>query len=89
MRNKWTRERIIRNILECEAEGLPLTVGEPGISQSLYQAGARIFGSWQCDPSRRLPARTGQLWREVAAGENSYNHSQPRSAPSPPECKTV
>jgi hypothetical protein len=47
MRNKWTREQIIRHILECEAEGLPLTVGEPGISHSLYQAGARIFGSWR------------------------------------------
>ncbi len=47
MRRKWTREQIIRLILECEAEGLPLTVGEPGISQSIYQAGSRIFGSWR------------------------------------------
>jgi hypothetical protein len=47
MRNKWTREQIIRLILQCEAEGLPLTVGEPGISHSLYQAGARVFGSWR------------------------------------------
>jgi hypothetical protein len=47
MRNKWTREQIIRQILECEAEGLPLTVGDPGISHSLYQAGARIFGAWR------------------------------------------
>jgi hypothetical protein len=47
MRNKWTRERIIHYILECEAEGRPLTVGEPGISQALYQAGSRIFGSWR------------------------------------------
>ncbi|MGD0091465.1 MAG: hypothetical protein ABSE73_16220 [Planctomycetota bacterium] len=47
MPNKWTREQIIRHILQCEAEGLPLTVGEPGISQALYQAGTRIFGSWR------------------------------------------
>jgi len=47
MRSKWTRERIIRHILEFEAKGLPLTVGESGISQSLYQAGTRIFGSWR------------------------------------------
>jgi hypothetical protein len=47
MRNKWTRERIIHDILACEAEGRPLTVGEPGVSQALYQAGSRIFGSWR------------------------------------------
>lgn len=47
MQKKWTRERIIRQILECEAKGLPLTVGEPGISHALYQAGTRIFGSWR------------------------------------------
>jgi hypothetical protein len=47
MHRKWTRERIIRQILQCEAEGLPLTVGEPGISHALYQAGSRIFGSWR------------------------------------------
>jgi hypothetical protein len=47
MRNKWTREQIIRQILECEAEGLPLTVGERGISHLLYKAGSRVFGSWR------------------------------------------
>lgn len=47
MRQKWTRELVIRHILKCVAEGLPLTVGEPGISQALYQAGSRFFGSWK------------------------------------------
>jgi hypothetical protein len=47
MHSKWTRERIIRQILECEAAGFSLTVGEQGVSQALYQAGTRIFGSWR------------------------------------------
>ena len=46
-RQKWTREEIIRRILDCDAKGYPLTVGHPGISQPLYQAGSRIFGSWR------------------------------------------
>src|ERR1017187_2109801 len=47
MSQKWNRELVIRHILKCVAEGRPLTVGEPGISQSLYQAGSRFFGSWR------------------------------------------
>ncbi|MGD0094586.1 MAG: hypothetical protein ABSE73_32145 [Planctomycetota bacterium] len=47
MGNKWTRERIIRNILELETKGLSLTVGEQGIGNALYQVGTRIFGSWR------------------------------------------
>jgi hypothetical protein len=47
MRNKWSRDRIIRHILKCDADGLTLTVGESGVSHSLYQAGSRIFGSWR------------------------------------------
>ncbi len=46
-KRKWTREHIIRRILECDAEGFPLTVGKPGVSHSLYQAGSRVFGSWR------------------------------------------
>ena len=46
MRTKWTREQIIRQILERESEGLPLTLGDRGVSHALYQAGSRIFGSW-------------------------------------------
>ena len=44
---KWTREEIIRCILDLDAKGYPLTVGEPGVSPSLYQAGSRIFGAWR------------------------------------------
>ena len=44
---KWTREEIIRRILDLDAKGYPLTVGKPGVGQSLYQAGSRIFGSWR------------------------------------------
>ena len=44
---KWTREEIIRRILDLDAKGYPLTVGTPGVSPALYQAGSRIFGSWR------------------------------------------
>jgi hypothetical protein len=44
---KWTREEIIRCILDLDAKGYPLTVGKPGVSPALYQAGSRIFGSWR------------------------------------------
>jgi len=44
---KWTREGIIRRILDLDAKGYPLTVGNPGVSPALYQAGSRIFGSWR------------------------------------------
>jgi hypothetical protein len=44
---KWTREEIIRRILDLDAKGYPLTVGRPGVSPALYQAGSRIFGSWR------------------------------------------
>lgn len=46
-RQRWTREEIIRRILDCDAKGYPLRVGHPGISQPLYQAASRIFGSWR------------------------------------------
>jgi hypothetical protein len=46
--NKWTREQIVREILRREAEALPLTSGsDQGVESSLYQAAARIFGSWR------------------------------------------
>lgn len=45
---KWTRERIIRELLRREAEGLKLHVSrKEGIESSLYQAGTRMFGSWR------------------------------------------
>jgi hypothetical protein len=46
MTTKWTRELVIRHILDCDANDIPLTVGNPGVTQSLYQAGSRVFGSW-------------------------------------------
>ena len=46
--NKWTREQIVREILRREAQALPLTPGsEEGVESSLYQAAARVFGSWR------------------------------------------
>ena len=47
--SKWTRERIVREILRREANGLPLTssVGDLGVDHALYQAASRNFGSWR------------------------------------------
>ncbi len=47
MRNNWTRENIIRHLLEREAQGLPLTVGGKGVGLSMYGSARRIFGSWR------------------------------------------
>lgn len=45
---KWTREKIIREILRREAAGLPLALGKrlESVDDRLYAAGSRIFGSW-------------------------------------------
>jgi len=45
---KWSRERIIRDILRREASGLSLDLGvaDP-VQSSLYQAASRVFGSWR------------------------------------------
>jgi hypothetical protein len=45
---KWSRERIIREILRREAAGLPLSLGgsKDGVDSKLYKAGSRVFGSW-------------------------------------------
>jgi len=45
---KWSRERIIREILRREASGLSLDLGgaEP-VHSTLYQAASRVFGSWR------------------------------------------
>lgn len=45
---KWSRERIIREILRREAAGLSLDLGgvDP-VQSSLYHAGSRVFGSWR------------------------------------------
>lgn len=47
MRNQWTRENIIRHLVEREAQGLALTVGGQGVDKSLYSSARRIFGSWR------------------------------------------
>lgn len=45
---KWTREKIIREILRRETAGLPLSLGKcpQSVDARLYAAGSRIFGSW-------------------------------------------
>ena len=44
---KWSREQIIHDILSREAAGLPLALGgNQGVGSALYNAGARVFGSW-------------------------------------------
>jgi hypothetical protein len=47
MRINWTRENIIRHIVEHESQGLPLTVGGKGVGLSMYAAARRTFGSWR------------------------------------------
>jgi hypothetical protein len=47
VRNRWTRENIIRQIVERRTAGLPLTVGENGAGALLYGAARRAFGSWR------------------------------------------
>jgi hypothetical protein len=45
---KWTREKIIREILRRESAGQPLDVGRRDpVEYSLYNAAARVFGSWR------------------------------------------
>jgi len=45
---KWTREKIIREILRRESAGQPLDVGcRDPVKCSLYQAAGRVFGSWR------------------------------------------
>ena len=45
---KWTREEIIRQILQRDAVGLPLnTGGKSRVPTALYVAAARVFGSWR------------------------------------------
>jgi hypothetical protein len=47
MRTRWTREKILRYILEREADGRALNAGGEGIDPLLYSAARRIFGSWR------------------------------------------
>lgn len=44
---KWTRERVIREILTRESTGQKLSNSRRnGVDSKLYQAGSRVFGSW-------------------------------------------
>lgn len=47
--SKWTRKRIVHEILCREAAGLPLTSagGDSSVDHALYQAASRVFGSWR------------------------------------------
>lgn len=47
MSNQWTRERIIRHLVERQEKGLSLNAGRDGVDSLLYQAARRIFGSWR------------------------------------------
>lgn len=47
MKNQWSRDRIIRYLVEREAKGLAMTVGREGVDKLLYEASRRIFGSWR------------------------------------------
>ena len=45
---KWSREEIIRIILDRESARLPLKLGgQQGVESTLYQAASRIFGTWR------------------------------------------
>jgi hypothetical protein len=89
MRKQWTREIIIRQLLEREANGQPLTVGGLGVDKSLYGAARRIFGSWRnaiqaagIEPSRVLtwerwsPARILVMIRHLARRDKPLSTQQ-------------
>lgn len=65
---QWSRQRIIREIVRREGEGLSLvTSGEQSLDFRLYQAASRLFGSWRnalqlagISPER---ARLNQKWQ--------------------------
>lgn len=46
MAQRWTRDGIIRHLLEREAKGLPLTLRGEGVELLFYEAARRVFGSW-------------------------------------------
>lgn len=89
---KWTRERIIREILRRDATGLSLNLGgTQGVESTLYRAGARIFGSWQNAvmaagiASER--ARVKDLWPVPRILTTIRSLSRRRRAPRPAELK--
>lgn len=79
MQSKWTRESIIRHLVERQAKGLPLTVPRWGEDATLYKVACRTFGSWRnaiqaagIDPTQVLtwgrwsPARILVMIRRLA-----------------------
>jgi hypothetical protein len=47
--SNWTRERIIRDIVRRDSDGLPisLSITNNGVEPCMYRAASRIFGSWK------------------------------------------
>lgn len=68
-RLSWTRERILRHLLEREAQGLPLSVGGQGVELGLYAAARRIFGSWRnAVHAAGIPAQRALTWERWSPG---------------------
>jgi hypothetical protein len=87
---KWTRERIVREILARHSEGLGITCvgGKNGSAPTLYQAACRIFGSWKnAVAAAGLPtseAKASQDWspkKIIAAIRSLARRRSPLSAP--------
>lgn len=87
---QWSREAIIRHLLQMEAEGRPLYVADVAREDSGFAAAARLwFGSWAnalkaagIDPARwtkRIPRWTKdqvvQTIREIYARCGAVNHA--------------
>lgn len=74
MRKRWSRERILRAILEREAQGHALNAKSLGRGRDqLYGAARRIFGSWRnallaagIPPERVLPSDRWPPWKVLA-----------------------
>ncbi|MBA4019767.1 MAG: hypothetical protein C0483_21590 [Pirellula sp.] len=67
---RWTRERIIREILRCESEQRKLSSSASGngVDTKLYQAALRMFGSWRnAVVAAGLPASESRSHREWTA----------------------
>src|SRR4051794_13327318 len=88
---KWSRQRIITEILRRDAEGLPLASSAAigGVHYTLYSAASRIFGSWQnavvaagLPPSRSrvtgewTPGRVRRAIRALARSRRQIDHDE-------------
>jgi len=90
---KWTREKIIREILRRESAGLSLSLGSSreGDDSKLYQAGSRVFGSWGnairaagIAPER---TKTHDLWTPSKILTRIRTLSRRKNPPRPGELK--